>query len=307
MTEMKNYMDEMNEMDEELLEAADLSYCEDPSAGNVDGVRMMLREIGRYPRASRERELELVRLAQDGSQSAKNELVNANLRLVVYVATSYQNRGLELLDLFQEGTLGLMHAVDKFDPDSGNAFSTYATFWIRQALSRALAEKSRQIRLPVHVDTEVKKLSRLRRTMAEELKRDPTVEELAQAMGVKPRKIIRLSYTGLDPLSLEGPVAQDSETPLGAMLEDEQNCDPETAVLRRDTQTSVRKLLESLDPREAQILAMRYGLTTGHAETLEYVGERLGLTRERVRQLEARAKSRLRTNPLALELMGRAG
>ncbi len=259
-----------------------------------DPVRMYLREIGKVPLLTAEQEVSLAKRIERGEMEAKNQLIQANLRLVVSIARRYANRGLTLLDLIQEGNLGLIRAVEKFDYRRGFKFSTYATWWIRQAVSRALADQARTIRIPVHMVETINKLIRVQRQLLQDLGREPTPEEIAADMGLTPEKVREIQKISQEPVSLENPVGDEGDSQLGDFIEDEQSVAPSDAVGELMQGEDLARVLELLTSRERRVLEMRYGLTDGRPHTLEEVGVKFGVTRERIRQIEAKTLAKLR-------------
>ena len=259
-----------------------------------DPVRMYLREIGKVPLLTAEQEVSLAKRIERGDMAAKNQLIQANLRLVVSIARRYANRGLTLLDLIQEGNLGLIRAVEKFDYRRGFKFSTYATWWIRQAVSRALADQARTIRIPVHMVETINKLIRVQRQLLQDLGREPTPEEIATDMGLTPEKVREIQKISQEPVSLENPVGDEGDSQLGDFIEDEQSVAPSDAVGELMQGEDLARVLELLTSRERRVLEMRYGLTDGRPHTLEEVGVKFGVTRERIRQIEAKTLAKLR-------------
>ena len=259
-----------------------------------DPVRMYLREIGKVPLLTAEQEVSLAKRIERGDMDAKNQLIQANLRLVVSIARRYANRGLTLLDLIQEGNLGLIRAVEKFDYRRGFKFSTYATWWIRQAVSRALADQARTIRIPVHMVETINKLIRVQRQLLQDLGREPTPEEIATDMGLTPDKVREIQKISQEPVSLENPVGDEGDSQLGDFIEDEQSVAPSDAVGELMQGEDLGRVLELLTSRERRVLEMRYGLTDGRPHTLEEVGVQFGVTRERIRQIEAKTLAKLR-------------
>ncbi len=293
--------------------------------GTSDGVRMYLREIGQVDLLSTEDERRLAQLIEEGNvaaeridgagadgveldqtemrmltravhrgQRAKSELIQANLRLVVSIAKRYSGRGMQLLDLIQEGNLGLMRAVDKFDHTKGFKFSTYATWWIRQAITRSIADQARTIRIPVHMVEHMNRLTRTRRQMHQELEREPTVEELAEKLQIDPERVRDLLRISMDPLSLDSPVGEEDESNLGDFIEDASADGPADAATRTMLTEAVESVLGELSDREQEIVRMRFGLDGARAKTLEEVGKEFGVTRERIRQIEAKTLAKLR-------------
>ncbi len=259
-----------------------------------DPVRMYLREIGKVPLLTAEQEVSLAKRIERGDMYAKNQLIQANLRLVVSIARRYANRGLTLLDLIQEGNLGLIRAVEKFDYRRGFKFSTYATWWIRQAVSRALADQARTIRIPVHMVETINKLIRVQRQLLQDLGREPTPEEIATDMGLTPDKVREIQKISQEPVSLENPVGDEGDSQLGDFIEDDQAVAPSDAVGELMQGEDLSRVLELLTSRERRVLEMRYGLTDGRPHTLEEVGVQFGVTRERIRQIEAKTLAKLR-------------
>jgi RNA polymerase primary sigma factor len=259
-----------------------------------DPVRMYLREIGKVPLLTAEQEVSLAKRIERGDMDAKNQLIQANLRLVVSIARRYANRGLTLLDLIQEGNLGLIRAVEKFDYRRGFKFSTYATWWIRQAVSRALADQARTIRIPVHMVETINKLIRVQRQLLQDLGREPTPEEIATDMGLTPDKVREIQKISQEPVSLENPVGDEGDSQLGDFIEDDQAVAPSDAVGELMQGEDLSRVLELLTSRERRVLEMRYGLTDGRPHTLEEVGVQFGVTRERIRQIEAKTLAKLR-------------
>jgi len=259
-----------------------------------DPVRMYLREIGKVSLLTAEQEVSLAKRIERGDMEAKNQLIQANLRLVVSIARRYANRGLTLLDLIQEGNLGLIRAVEKFDYRRGFKFSTYATWWIRQAVSRALADQARTIRIPVHMVETINKLIRVQRQLLQDLGREPTPEEIAADMGLTPEKVREIQKISQEPVSLENPVGDEGDSQLGDFIEDEQSVAPSDAVGELMQGEDLARVLELLTSRERRVLEMRYGLTDGRPHTLEEVGVKFGVTRERIRQIEAKTLAKLR-------------
>ena len=259
-----------------------------------DPVRMYLKEIGKVPLLTGEQEMELARQMEEGSESAKLELVQANLRLVVSIAKRYVGKGMSFLDLIQEGNLGLMKAVDKFDYRKGYKFSTYATWWIRQSITRAIADQARTIRIPVHMVETIHKVARVTRQLVQENGRDPSTEEIAKAMRMSPDKVRDIMKIALDPVSLETPIGEEEDTHLGDFIEDSDSPAPQDAVSYVMLREQLEEVLRTLTPREEQVLKLRFGLEDGRTRTLEEVGAVFNITRERIRQIEAKALRKLR-------------
>ena len=259
-----------------------------------DNVRMYLKEIGKISLLSLEEEQELSRRVAEGDEQAKNILAESNLRLVVSIAKRYVGRGLLFLDLIQEGNIGLMKAVEKFDYDKGYKFSTYATWWIRQAITRALADQARTIRVPVHMVETINKMARIERQMTLELNREPTDAELAKKMGLSVDKIVEIRKISQDPVSLETPIGEEDDSHLGDFLADERTMSPEEFATYEILKDELREVLDTLTVREKEVLELRFGLFDGSSHTLEEVGKQFKVTRERIRQIEAKALRKLR-------------
>ena len=276
--------------DEDLVDPVDLA-----AEYNLDDpVRMYLKEIGQVRLLSAEEEIELAKRVCEGDQEAKNKLTEANLRLVVSIAKKYSGRGLHILDLIQEGNTGLIRAVDKFDWQKGNKFSTYATWWIRQAITRAIADQARTIRVPVHMVEVINKATRCNRKLVQELGREPTVEEIAAELGLPVEKIIEANRTAADTLSLDTPVGDEEDTSIGSFVEDERTPGPADATSNALLAEALKEILDTLTEREADVLRMRFGMYDGRTHTLEEVGQQFGVTRERIRQIENKAIRKLR-------------
>ena len=283
--------------DENMVNAAD--------AGESDAVMTYLREIGRVPMITHDREIELAQRIEGGDRDAMKQFILANLRLVVSIAKRYVGRGLTLLDLIQEGNIGLIRAVQRYDWRRGHRFSTHATWWIRQAISRAVADKGRTIRLPVYVNTALNRIRRERQRLLQELGREPSELELAEATGLDPIRMVELQAAPGAPVSLELPVGEDEEQELGDVLADTESASPEELATTQTLKDEVQRVLESvLTPREQLVLQLRFGLGNGQAHPLEQVGRELGITRERVRQIEAGALAKLRQPPVLERLRG---
>ena len=264
------------------------------SAALDDPVRMYLREIGRVPLLRREQEVEYATAIELGDEEARHRLTEANLRLVVSIAKKYMGRGMSFLDLIQEGNLGLIRAVEKFDHRRGFKFSTYATWWIRQAVSRALADQARTIRVPVHMVESINKQVRVSRRLVQELGREPTDEEIAEEMGITPVRVREIVAIAREPVSLETPVGTEDESHLGDFIEDKLAPAPIDVASLAMLRSEVEQVLDTLTPRERRVLQLRFGLVDGQQRTLEEVGRRFGVTRERIRQIEAKALRKLR-------------
>ncbi len=275
---------------EELVDPVDLA-----AEYNLDDpVRMYLKEIGQVKLLSADEEVELAKRIAEGDQEAKNKLTEANLRLVVSIAKKYSGRGLHILDLIQEGNTGLIRAVDKFDWTKGNKFSTYATWWIRQAITRAIADQARTIRVPVHMVEVINKATRCNRKLVQELGREPTVEEIAAELNLPVEKIIEANRTAADTLSLDTPVGDEEDTSIGSFVEDERTPGPADATSNALLAEALKEILDTLTEREADVLRMRFGMADGRTHTLEEVGQIFGVTRERIRQIENKAIRKLR-------------
>ena len=276
--------------EEELVDPVDLAaeYSLD------DPVRMYLKEIGQIKLLSAEEEVELAKRVSEGDQEAKNKLTEANLRLVVSIAKKYSGRGLHILDLIQEGNTGLIRAVDKFDWTKGNKFSTYATWWIRQAITRAIADQARTIRVPVHMVEVINKATRCNRKLVQELGREPTMEEIAKELNLPVETIIEANRTAADTLSLDTPVGDEEDTTIGSFVEDDNTPGPADATSNALLAEALSEILGTLTDREADVLRMRFGMYDGRTHTLEEVGQIFGVTRERIRQIENKAIRKLR-------------
>ena len=262
-----------------------------------DSVRLYLREIGKIPLLSNEEEVDLAYRIVKGEKKAKDKMVEANMRLVVSIAKRYSGRGLDFLDLIQEGNTGLLRAVEKFDPDKGFKFSTYATWWIRQAITRAIADQARTIRIPVHMVETINKVLRATRKLTNELNREPTVEEIAKEMGMEPEKVDYVMKIKQDIASLDATVGRDGDdedSVLGDFIEDEGRVSPEDAAAAQMLKEQIAEILSSLSEREQKVVKLRFGIGGGRPHTLEVVGAEFSVTRERIRQIEAKALSKLR-------------
>jgi RNA polymerase primary sigma factor len=287
--------------DEEDLTAATAVYLDDDIAD--DSVRLYLREIGKIPLLSAEEELELAQRVVKGDKDAKDKMAEANMRLVVSIAKRYVGRGLDLLDLIQEGNTGLLRAVEKFDPDKGFKFSTYATWWIRQAITRAIADQARTIRIPVHMVETINKLLRTQRRLTQELNREPTNEEIAKAMEIEVDKVEHIMKIKQDISSLDASIRDDEEdSVLADFIEDEDTVSPEESATSQLLKEQVKDMLSALTEREQKILKLRFGLEDGKSHTLEEVGQEFSVTRERIRQIEAKALAKLRKHRDAKKL-----
>ena len=276
--------------EEELIDPVELA-----AEYNLDDpVRMYLKEIGQVRLLSADEEMELARQVSEGNKEAKDRLTEANLRLVVSIAKKYSGRGLHILDLIQEGNTGLIRAVDKFDYKKGNKFSTYATWWIRQAITRAIADQARTIRVPVHMVEVINKATRCNRKLVQELGREPTMEEIAAELNLPIEKIIEANRTAADTLSLDMPVGDEEDTTIGSFVEDDKSPGPADATSNALLAEALSEILETLTEREADVLRMRFGMYDGRTHTLEEVGQIFGVTRERIRQIENKAIRKLR-------------
>ena len=269
-----------------------------------DPVRMYLKEIGKVPLLTPEREHDLAERMAAGDETAKDELVEANLRLVVSIAKRYVGKGMFFLDLIQEGNLGLMKAVDKFDYTMGYKFSTYATWWIRQAITRAIADQARTIRIPVHMVETIHKVSRYSRQMLQELGREATADEIGEKMGMSAEKVREIMKIAQDPVSLETPIGEEEDSHLGDFIPDEDTPAPADAASASILKEVLEKQLHTLTPREEHVIKLRFGLYDGRSRTLEEVGKEFNITRERIRQIEAKALRKLRHPSRARHLKG---
>ena len=278
--------------EEEVEEELDLTIPEGIAID--DPVRMYLKEIGKVPLLSSEEEIDLANRIEQGDQRAKKKLAEANLRLVVSIAKRYVGRGMLFLDLIQEGNLGLIKAVEKFDYRKGFKFSTYATWWIRQAITRAIADQARTIRIPVHMVETINKLIRVSRQLLQELGRDPKPEEIAKEMDMSEEKVREIMKIAQDPVSLETPIGEEEDSHLGDFIPDEDALAPAEAAAYSLLKDQIEEVLGSLNEREQKVLKLRFGLEDGRARTLEEVGKEFDVTRERIRQIEAKALRKLR-------------
>jgi RNA polymerase primary sigma factor len=282
--------EEVAEIDDDMIQQVEVMEA----VSLDDPVRMYLKEIGRVALLKAEQEVEYAKAIEAGSGDAKHRLTEANLRLVVSIAKKYIGRGMSFLDLIQEGNMGLIRAVEKFDYKKGYKFSTYATWWIRQAITRAIADQARTIRIPVHMVETINKLVRVSRRLLQELGREPTDEEIAEVMGITPDKVREIIKVSQDPVSLETPIGEEEDSHLGDFVEDKEAIAPSDAANLTMLRTEVEDILDTLTPRERRVLQLRFGLIDGHQRTLEEVGKRFGVTRERIRQIEAKALRKLR-------------
>ena len=292
--------DDMEEPDIEDLEEVEDIKLEDINTINLEGVsiddpvRMYLREIGKIPLLTYEEELELAKGVLAGDENAKQKLAESNLRLVVSIAKKYVGRGMLLLDLIQEGNMGLIKAVEKFDYTKGYKFSTYATWWIRQAITRAIADQARTIRIPVHMVETINRLIRTSRHLLQQLGREPTVEEIAHEMEIPVEKVVEIQKIAQDPVSLETPIGEEDDSHLGDFIQDDDSPAPQDSAAYTLLREQLEDVMNTLTPREAKVLKLRFGLEDGKARTLEEVGREFMVTRERIRQIEAKALRKLR-------------
>lgn len=280
------------EDDDEEIDLNDLSVP--PGVKINDPVRMYLKEIGRVPLLTPEEELELAKRVAEGDEDAKRKLAEANLRLVVSIAKRYVGRGMLFLDLIQEGNMGLIKAVEKFDYRKGFKFSTYATWWIRQAITRAIADQARTIRIPVHMVETINKLVRVQRQLLQDLGREPTPEEIAEDMDLTPEKVREILKIAQEPVSLETPIGEEDDSHLGDFIEDDEVTSPADHAAYEMLKEQLEDVLDTLTDREENVLRLRFGLDDGRTRTLEEVGKVFGVTRERIRQIEAKALRKLR-------------
>lgn len=298
---VEDFSDEWAGEDGEEIIIDDKTYLDDIAD---DSVRLYLREIGKIPLLKADEELALAQRVVAGDKKAKDEMAEANMRLVVSIAKRYVGRGLDLLDLIQEGNTGLLRAVEKFDPDKGFKFSTYATWWIRQAITRAIADQARTIRIPVHMVETINKLLRTQRRLTQDLNREPTNEEIAKAMEIDVEKVEHIMKIKQDISSLDASVRDDEEdSVLGDFIEDEDTVTPEESAAGQLLKEQVKGLLGSLTEREQKILKLRFGLEDGKSHTLEEVGQEFSVTRERIRQIEAKALAKLRKHKDSKKLL----
>lgn len=286
--------EELSLVEEDEVEDIHLDLSIPDDVGIDDPVRMYLKEIGRVSLLKAEEEVELAKRMQEGDEEAKNQLAEANLRLVVSIAKRYVGRGMLFLDLIQEGNLGLLKAVEKFDYKKGFKFSTYATWWIRQAITRAIADQARTIRIPVHMVETINKLVRVSRQLLQELGTDPTPEQIGAVMDLTPDRVREIQKVAQEPVSLETPIGEEEDSHLGDFIEDEDAPAPDEAASYILLKEQLEEVLETLTPREEKVLRLRFGLDDGRSRTLEEVGQEFGVTRERIRQIEAKALRKLR-------------
>lgn len=298
---VENPVKELESLDSEMPDGAGNGWeSQDWEVHTPDGmvsqdpVRMYLKEIGKVPLLSAEEEISLAKEVEAGNLQAKKKLAESNLRLVVSIAKHYTGRGMQLLDLIQEGNLGLIKAVDKFDYSRGYKFSTYATWWIRQSITRAIADQSRTIRIPVHMVETINRIVRTSRQMVQELGREPNVEELAERLKLSPERVADILKNAQDPVSLESPVGEEDDSHLGDFLADDHVTVPMEAATNSMLKEQLEEVLDTLTSREQQVICLRFGLYDGQARTLEEVGRDFNVTRERIRQIEAKALRKLR-------------
>lgn len=285
-------------MTEDLTKNHELDFADDlslpPGVKIDDPVRMYLKEIGRVPLLSADEEIQLAQRIEQGDEEAKRRLAEANLRLVVSIARRYVGRGMVFLDLIQEGNMGLIKAVEKFDYSKGFKFSTYATWWIRQAITRAIADQARTIRIPVHMVETINKLIRVSRQLLQEIGREPTPEEIAKEMDLTPEKVREIMKIAQEPVSLETPIGEENDSNLGDFIEDHDAPAPAEAAAYELLKEQLEEVLDTLTEREENVLRLRFGMDDGRTRTLEEVGKEFGVTRERIRQIEAKALRKLR-------------
>ena len=280
---------EVPEDDEEMEKLMSQVYVDDP-------VKMYLKDIGKVPLLTQEQEIELAKRMAEGDEDAKRQLSESNLRLVVSIAKKYVGRGMLFLDLIQEGNFGLMKAVEKFDYTKGFKFSTYSTWWIRQSITRAIADQARTIRIPVHMFETINKQKKVTRDLFQELGREPTVEEISKQMGIPVEKVIEIQKISQDTVSLDTPVGEEEDSTLGTFIQDENAVSPADSASIMMLKEQLMEVLATLTPREQKVIMLRYGIEDGHTRTLEDVGKEFSVTRERIRQIEAKALKKLR-NP----------
>ncbi len=294
-SEESEELEDDKKKDEISMETLQQNYADSPSIKINDPVKMYLKEIGRDALLTPKQEVEIAKRIKAGDEEAKNILIKSNLRLVVAIAKKYVGRGLLFLDLIQEGNMGLVKAVDKFDYTKGFKFSTYATWWIRQAITRAIADQARTIRVPVHMVETINKLTRIQRQLVQELGREPTPEEIAERMGnVTAEKVCEIQKISLDPVSLETPIGEEDDSHLGDFIEDTNALSPDDYASEQLLKEEINKVLKQLTPRESKVLRLRFGLEDGRTRTLEEVGKEFNVTRERIRQIEAKALRKLK-------------
>lgn len=291
-----------DELEELEVEAEPAKMTAELSEIANDSIRMYLCEIGKVPLLSAKEEIDLAQAIRKGDQKAKKLLAEANLRLVVSIAKKYIGRGLSFLDLIQEGNIGLFRAVEKFDPDRGFKFSTYATWWIRQAITRAIADQARTIRIPVHMVETINKLTHTQRRLVQELGREPLVEELAAELDMDIRKVRHIMKISQDIVSLEAPVGAEEDSKLGDFIVDDDSVSPSDFTNKVLIRENIHEMLQYLSPRERKIIEMRFGLKDGVGHTLEEVGKEFNVTRERIRQIEAKVLQKLREHPTSIKI-----
>lgn len=302
-SEQKEKLLDIDEDTDEASSQEDISLSSTTIISD-DPVHLYLKEIGNYPLLTMEEEVELAKRIEEGDEAAKQALAESNLRLVVSIAKRYVGRGLSFLDLIQEGNLGLIKAVDKFDYSKGFKFSTYATWWIRQAITRSIADQSRTIRIPVHMSEIINKTYRVSRTLLQELGREPTEQELADALDMTVEKIREVLKISSDPISLDIPIGEEEDSHLGDFIRDENILGPEESASYSILRDQISMLLDTLTEREQKVLILRFGLTDGRTRTLEEVGKEFNVTRERIRQIEAKALRKLRHPSRSKHLKG---
>ena len=293
--DLEDDLKSLEELEEEEIDPENIDLSDLENNVNIeDHVRIYLKEIGKVPLLTSDEEIELAMRMEQGDEEAKSRLAEANLRLVVSIAKRYVGRGMQLLDLIQEGNLGLMKAVKKFDYRKGYKFSTYATWWIRQAITRAIADQARTIRIPVHMVETINKLLRVSRQLLQELGREPTNEEIAERMDIPASKVREIMKISQDPVSLETPIGEEEDSHLGDFIKDENITSPADAAAFVLLKEQINEVLETLTDREQEVLKLRFGLEDGRTRTLEEVGKEFNVTRERIRQIEAKALRKLR-------------
>ena len=296
---LKDDIEDIEPDEEDLAEVEDIDV-NDIDVDNLEGVsiddpvRMYLREIGKIPLLTYDQELDLAKKILKGDETAKQKLAESNLRLVVSIAKKYVGRGMLFLDLIQEGNMGLIKAVEKFDYTKGYKFSTYATWWIRQAITRAIADQARTIRIPVHMVETINRLIRTSRQLLQQNGREPTPEEIAKEMDVSVERVLEIQKIAQDPVSLETPIGEEDDSHLGDFIQDDDSPSPQDAASYTMLREQLDEVMSTLTPREAKVLRLRFGLDDGKARTLEEVGREFQVTRERIRQIEAKALRKLR-------------